>query len=378
MSDTSRTRRPLLSVALLALVVLCIVAVLALLRTGEAEGPEASKTSKPSESPRRSGGVDLAGPKALAPARAVEAGDAGDARGAGAVPGKKPDVILAGWGTGPGEVARNIPKEGNPEAPMSLTIGPDGTSYVLDQVNGRIVRFGPDGKPLEPIPVTQQAPQDLAVAKDGSTVVLDRLRDKTVAVLKDGKLVGDLPVEGKGIEEGGGVTGVFVDGEDVYVEREHGSLVKVGDTSGKADPERTEVPGRPSRDGKSYVMAGLIDAAAGREFVNSVDRATMERRFTRELRLGMPVLAIVLLDTDASGTIYLGSLVAGDPATGGGAFVRVACLSGADGVPIGSVDLPANSGPEETFRELVVLDEGGVVYAQRSESGVAYVRYDCR
>ena len=320
-------------------------------------------------------GVDLsrpADPGVRGPGKHADAGGARDEQAA------RPGVILARWGAGFGEVARNVPQEGNPEAPMSLAVGPDGSSYVLDQVNGRIARFGPDGKAQEPIPVTQQAPQDLAVAKDGTALVLDRLRDKSVAVLKDGKLVGDLPVEGKGIAEGGGVTGVFVDGSDVYVEREHGSLVRVGDTTGKADPERPEIPGRPSRDGKSYLMAGLIDAVAGREFVNSVDRETGEKRFTRELRLGMPVLGIVLLDSDLAGTIYLGSLIAGDAATGGGAFVRIACLSGVDGVPTGSVDAPANPGAEETFREFVVLDGGGVVYAQRGESGVAYVRYDCR
>ncbi|HEY3451692.1 MAG TPA: hypothetical protein VGK67_35370 [Myxococcales bacterium] len=376
MSEPNQPRRPALLVALLAALALAVLAGIALLHSPAADPGAASGADAGGARPA-GGGVDLSRPASLAPSRIAKAGDAAGPAGAAATPGSRPDVILAGWGKGPGEVARNIPQEGNPEAPMSFAAGPGGSSYVLDQVNGRIVRFGPDGKPLDPIPVTQQAPQDLAVAKDGTTLVLDRLRDKTVAVLKDGKLVGDLPVEGKGIDEGGGVTGVFVDGDDVYVEREHGPLVRVGDTDGKADPERAEVPGRPSRDGKSYLMAGIIDAAAGREFVNAVDRETLERRFTRELRLGMPVLAIVLLDSDLSGTLYLGSLVAGDPTTGGGAFVRIACLSGADGVPTGSVDVPANAGAEETFREFAVLDGGGVVYAQRGESGVAYVRYDC-
>ncbi len=371
-----------LAAALAALVLLAVAVTVWLRSTGPEEDPSSPASAPPAAA--RSGGaaVDLTRPPSFAPPRAAGtvSGDAASPPPGGAPEeAKRPDVILAHWGTGPGEVARNVPEEGNPEAPMSLAAGPGGSSYVLDQVNGRIVRFGPDGRPLEPIPVTQQAPQDLAVAGDGTTLVLDRLRDKTVAVLKDGKLVGDLPVEGAGIEEGGGVTGVFVDGEDVYVEREHGSLVKVGDTSGNVAQEREEIPGRPSRDGKSYLMAGIIDAAAGREFVNSVDRATGERRFTRELRLGMPILAIVLLDSDLSGTIYLGTLVLeGDPATGAGGFVRIACLSPADGVPIGTVDVPANAGPEETFRDFFVLDGGGVVYSQRGESGVALVRYDCR
>ncbi|MBI5547035.1 MAG: hypothetical protein HY901_24405 [Deltaproteobacteria bacterium] len=258
---------------------------------------------------------------------------------------------------------------------MSFSAGPGGVT-VLDQVNGRLVRFGPDGRPLEPIPVTQQAPQDVLVTADGTTLVMDRLRDKSVAVLKDGRVINDLPLEGRGIEEGGAVTGVFVDGKDVYVEREHGSLVRIGDTDGQADPERPEIPGRPSRDGKSYLLAGIVDPSAGRAFVNSVDKATREHRFTRELRLGLPILALVLLDSDLSGTIYLGALL--QRGENSSPLVRVVCLAPAEGTPTGTADLSANTGPEETFRDLVVLDGGGVLYAQRGERGVSYVTAHCQ
>jgi len=44
---------------------------------------------------------------------------------------------------------------------------------------------------------------------------------------------------------------------------------------------------------------------------------------------------------------------------------------------MGTAELPANLGTEETLRELVVLDGGGVLYAQRSEKGLTYSRYDC-
>jgi hypothetical protein len=101
----------------------------------------------------------------------------------------------------------------------------------------------------------------------------------------------------------------------------------------------------------------------------------MDPRFTRELRLGQPLLALVLLDSDLSGTIYLGALL--EPTRAAGS-IRVVCLSSVDGAPTGTADIPANSGADETFRELAVLDGGGVLYAQRSASGVSYVRYDCR
>ncbi|MHB8877402.1 MAG: hypothetical protein ACYC8T_27230, partial [Myxococcaceae bacterium] len=193
--------------------------------------------------------------------------------------------------------------------------------------------------------------------------------------------LGELPLEGKGIEEGGGVTGVFVDGKDVYVEREHGELVRIGDTAGKADPERPEIPGRPTRDGLSYLTAGLTDAQAGRLYVSSTVRETLEHRFTRELRMGLPLYSLVLLDTDRSGVIYLGML--GEVPTGNAdkpvrPAIILACLDPLDGRPLGKVELPANTSADETFRELTVFDEGGVLYAQRSEEGMTLQRYDCR
>lgn len=273
------------------------------------------------------------------------------------------------------QVGRDRPQEGNPEGPMSLATDRKGRSYVLDQVNGRIVRHGADGKADGATPVKLLVPQDLAVGADGSMAVLDRLGDKAVALYSEsGALLGQLPLQGEGIEETGLVSGVFVDGEDVYVEREHGPLVKIGDIHGVPAVPRTEVPGRPSRDGKLWIKAGIIDAGAGREYVSAIDRTTSEHRFTRELRLGASIRTIVLLDSDKSGTLYVASEVAVDD---GAPFVLLTCLEPSHGAPIGGAIMPANSMPEETFRDFSVLDEGGVLYAQRTEAGVTYVQYSC-
>jgi hypothetical protein len=329
----------------------------------------------------------VAAPGADAPATAATGPGAPSARpasgDAGAPATGEPSAfaIVASWGSGPNELGRSRPEEGNPEAPMSFAFDPFGRPLVLDQVNGRIVRHDASGKATGSFPVTQQAPQDLAVARDGTTATLDRLVDKSVALLDaEGRLLGELPVEGKGIEEGGGVTGIFIDGEEVYLEREHGDLVKIGDTKGNADPERPEIPGRPSRDGLSYLSAGLVDAAEGRLFVNSVDRATREHRYTRELRMGLPAPAIVLLDTDLRGNVYLGALLETAPGGEGppSFLIRVVCLQPTDGQPWGSVEMPASSGVEESFRDLVVLDGGGLIQALRTPEGITYLRRECR
>jgi hypothetical protein len=242
-------------------------------------------------------------------------------------------------------------------------------------VNGRIVRRGADGKPEAAIKIQPEAAQDLAVAADGSTAVLDRFSSKSVALYdENGQPRGELPLKGEGIEDPGLVTGVFVDGKDVYVEKEHGPLVLLGDMSGAPAGQQTEIPGRPSRDGLSFIKAGLIDPPAGRVYVTSTERATMKHRFTREMRLELPVQSIVLLDTDKSGVIYFGVQVERAPQDD---VVLLTCLEPSKGVPFGTAVMPANTMPEETFRDFAVLDEGGVIYSLRSESGVSYQKYDC-
>jgi len=287
-------------------------------------------------------------------------------------------AVTLGWGSGDHDVGRSRPEEGNPEAPMSLAFDAAGNTLVLDQVNGRLLRIGKDGRSTA-ISLPLQSPQDVAVAKDGTIAVLDRLTDKGIALIgADGKVMSTLPLEGKGVDETGGLTGVFIDGKDVYVEREHGTLVRVGDTSGNSDALRPELPGRPSKDGRLLLSAGITESQTGRLFMSAIDRATDEHLFTRELRMGMPVYAILLLESDAAGTIYLATAAempgSGDPIPA----VFLTCLSPNDGQPIHTVQLPANTAADETFREMTVAPEGGVVYAYRTESGMTLGRYDCR
>ena len=284
-------------------------------------------------------------------------------------------VFFASWGGGPDQLGRETPEEGNPQGPMSFALDSKGQMTVLDNINGRLVRRGKDGKAEGIQKLDTTYPEDIALGADGSAAVLDRFRDKAVGVYDaSGNLRGKLTLEGEGVPDPGSVTGVFVDGEDVYVERGHGPLVKIGNTLGVPAEPRTEIPGRPSRDGLSYLKAGIIEAQAGRVYVVSVERATENHRFTRELRLQTLVHSILMLDSDKSGTIYFAAEV---QAVENGTEVLLYCLDGASGAPTGSAVLPSNTLPEESFKDFVVLDGGGVMHALRTESGVSYTRYDC-
>jgi hypothetical protein len=81
------------------------------------------------------------------------------------------------------------------------------------------------------------------------------------------------------------------------------------------------------------------------------------------------VRAIVLLDTDKAGTIYFAAEIESS--------IQLYCLDRDSGAPIGSAALPVNDLPEESFRDLVVLDAGGVIQALRTEQGVSYTIHYC-
>jgi hypothetical protein len=288
-----------------------------------------------------------------------------------------PAAWTAGWGAGPGQLGRVREAEGNAEGPMSLAVDSRGGAWVVDTVNGRLQRFDRDGGAGASQPLAVQYAQDVEVLADGRTLQLDRLVDKVVAVVSpDGRVLGELPLEGKGVPEAGGVTGLFVDGEDVYVEKEHGSLVRVGDTSGRRDESQPEVPGRPSADGSAWLSAGITDAAAGRLYVTSMQREPLQQRFTRELRVPPAVLRLLFLDSDAAGVVYLALL---SDAGGEGPAVTLLCLHGGDGHLLGERGLAASTLPEESFRDFAVdRAAGGVLYAWRTEEGVQLLRADCR
>jgi hypothetical protein len=290
-------------------------------------------------------------------------------------------LAVFGWGSGEGQLGSSRQPEGNPEGPMSVTVGPDGSVWILDQVNQRLVKLDAKGRRLGTVPVPVQAAQDVVVTKDGSALVMDRLVDKAVAIIgPDGKPRGELPLEGKGLSEGGASTGLFDDGDDVLVEREHGDLVRLGKTSGKADPERGEVPGRPSKDGAAYFTAMLVEPQAGMVALTAVSKATLTHRFTRQLSFGGPVLSLVLLDSDASGLAYLGAQreVPGSTPDVPRLGLIVLCVDGTDGHPVGQVAFPANAVAEESFRELSVTPDGAILFLRRTTEGAQLERHRCR
>lgn len=292
-------------------------------------------------------------PEPLAPNMVVREGGAG----AGV-------MLVARWGSARGELGRERPQEGNPEGPMSLVLA-GRELVVLDQVNGRLARYDANGRLLR----TSDAPttaQDIAVGKDGTVAMVDRLVGKAVTLVDaNGRKIGELPL-GPKVGEPGLVTAVVVDGKKVYAEREHGALVLIGGTDGTPATDDEQLTGRPSKDGTLLLTAGLSSKAQGRAYLNAVDRRTSSLKFARSILFPKPAQAIVLLDSDAKGTIYLG-VASGDP---GDAYV--ACLDPGDGHVLGRVVLPLSHTPEESFRDFSVGDDGTIAFAVRTDEDVQY------
>ena len=278
-------------------------------------------------------------------------------------------LVVARWGSHRDELGRDRPQEGNPEGPMSLVLAGD-QLLVLDQVNGRLARYSKDGKLL----ATSDAPktaQDIAVGKDGTVAMIDRLVEKTVTLVdSNGKKIGELSLAGR-VPDPGLVTAVIVDGKDVYVEKEHGSLVLLGTTDGKGADQPTELTGRPSKDGALLLTAGLSNKEQGRAYLNAVDRKTSSLRFARAIAFPKPALGIVLLDTDAKGTIYLG-VASGDPGD-----AQIACLDPGDGHVVGRVTLPLSHTAEESFRDFTVGSDGTIAFAVRTDEDIQYRTARC-
>lgn len=285
-------------------------------------------------------------------------------------------VVHGGWGSKPGEFGRRRDPESNPEAPMAV-VAAGGDVVVVDQVNRRVQRFH-DGKLVATIQTGGDTVQDVATLGQ-KTLLLDRLADKNVQVYApDGKLTNELPIVGKGVPEGGGVTGLFADDDGIYVEREHAQLVRIADASGNADPNRPELIGRPSRDGRMLLKAAIADRANGEIAVSAFDRQSGAARWSQTIRVDEPILHIFTLDSDRHGRTYVavdvGREAPAPPYQIVDEKIVIARLD-QNGSPAGAIEAPPLGTADETFRPITVDDDGAVLIEYPRDSGLDVVRF---
>jgi hypothetical protein len=284
-------------------------------------------------------------------------------------PGAPTKVVVRGtWGSEPGQFGKLQAEESNPEAPMSLAVDGQGNLSILDQVNRRVQRFDRTGKLLGTLPIRSETTQDLAVEGD-KTYLLDRLgAEPGIEVLdSQGRPVERLPAVGGAVKEGGAITGLFTSSGAVYVENEHDDLVRVDGASNE------EIPGRPSRDGRLYLKAAVVEKSAGRIYVQAHAQKDRDLAWETPLNLGRPLLHLLMLDSDRSGQVYVAAEVGQeDPQTH--AFHDLATLVirlSPEGRLDGVLSLPPTTAEAaETFRPLVVGDDGTIYHMLVTEAGL--------
>lgn len=286
-------------------------------------------------------------------------------------------VVRGRWGGGRGEFGRKPAQESAPEAPMSFVVARGGEILVLDQVNGRVQRFRPDGSLVGVVNVPDDTAQDLAVDAQDHLLVLDRLAKAELTVYgPDGQPLANIPVVGGPITEGGGVTGVFTDGTGTYLEREHTETARVAGPDGRPDPQRPTEPGRPSRDGLYFLWAAIADRYAGVVNVRVFNRDA-NLVWAQPVSFPLSIVHLLLLDSDRRGFLHVGALVGNEAGAELTSLATVVLrLRLADGALAGSLTLPANTSADEIFRELVVGDDGAIYQMLPGTSGVAITRYE--
>jgi hypothetical protein len=285
-------------------------------------------------------------------------------------------MVRATWGSGPNQLGRKRDPEGSNDGPMSLTVDGKGNLYVLDEVNRRVQKYSPAG--TSSIAIGGEAAQDLAVTKNG-IALLDRLGEKNLQLYSpDGKMLGEVALEGKGIPESGGTTGLFPDRDgNLWVEREHQQLVRVALANGNSDADRPTAPGRPSRDGRDYLSGAIADRSAGTALVRALD-ADGNVLWQQVVSLGAPILHLTLVDSDAFGNVYVaghtGSESKAPPYSIVDEKLVIISLS-PDGSPRGMMALPAEPPATEIFRELAIGDDGTIYRMVSSDAGVIVETY---
>jgi hypothetical protein len=285
-------------------------------------------------------------------------------------------MATLGWGRGEGRIGEPDEHEGEGETPLRLATDAEGNVLLLDGENGRVVRLGPDGAPLSDVPSPVKHPRDVAVAKDGTLLLLDadgEGRGEVVLVGPDGRPRGKLPIPEELAKT---ARSVEVSGKDVYVESYRGELTRVGDPAGAVDPDPKTAPGLPTRDGRGFLNARLIDEESGAIHVYVLERDSHEQRFSRELRPRLLVEGIFLIDTSVPGTIYLGVTGSMPGAPPGTYSAQLLCLEPEHGEVLGVTDLSVNVG-EEAILDAKALDAGGVVFSVFTQQGVRVERHDC-
>jgi hypothetical protein len=286
-------------------------------------------------------------------------------------------VFFAPWGSGEGRLGRREARESDPAGPMAFVVDASGRAAVLDQVNSRVVVFA-DGKQVSQIALPADTYQDLQLDEAGDLVLMDRLARRSVEVFdSQGRPVSRVALEGGGVPEGGGTTGLFVREDGLWVEVEHTRMVRVADAQGRPDPERPQVGGRFSADGAWLLSAAREGQNQAVVLGRPADAPAQLPRLFSRVSFPLPILHLLALESDTAGRVLLAARLARfeERAPFGVLEERIeAVLLGPDGSEVDRVRLPAPRGALDQFRTLHLSPDGVLYHLYYDENGVSLRR----
>jgi hypothetical protein len=290
-------------------------------------------------------------------------------------------VVFAPWGSGPGELGHRVARESNPEGPMALVVDAAGWLVILDQVNARLARFDASGRALPAIPLPSETIQDVAQDPRGGYVLLDRLVERAVLFVDaDGRPRGRVELEGRGVAEGGGVTGLFVGRDGTWVEYEHAALVRVALPSGEPDPERRVLDGRRTQGGTLVRAARDARGFAVVSVFGEPGRARAAPgtgAYLVKVDFGAPVTQLIDVAGTSAGQVLVVAQLETEsteaPYAVASRSIGLALLDRA-GAPIARGELPPPEIPDEQLRPIALGPEGAVYQLHVGREGATIRR----
>jgi hypothetical protein len=232
------------------------------------------------------------------------------------------------YGARANELGGEVPPEGLAECPGAVSVAEDGTMYILDQINERIVKMH-DGRENELIDLPARTFFDLSIAPDGTLVLLDKFVGESIALVDPTgqKPSRELSVRNKYLEEPGAISGVYARADGVWIEQDNQLMVQIADQDGKATLRRQN--GRFSRDGSRLLRAGIVNPRAIAIWQQPVVGGPA---IETEVPFDTDVDYITQVATDANNHLFL---------------------------VVALVDEPAPGQTRNAHTEVVVLDRGG-------------------
>jgi hypothetical protein len=211
------------------------------------------------------------------------------------------------WGTGPGALTRDASDARREfSGPASLRLAASGDVLIADTLAHRVLRFGPDGRPLGAVTVPAHTEHDAersivdVVDAGGELHMLD-LADR--ALLRDGKPALKLPLEPSAIPSAVGLDGQHLTVFDLAENR----VVRIARDGAPAGGFAHDLVQGLTPDGAGkWLGMELASPENCRGFkIWRVDPASGAKQAVADVALPDPLVEAHLLGADAAGRVYV-------------------------------------------------------------------------